>query len=212
MKRIYFKIKEKLVHMFSNKVYETMTELEIALLKKQLNICSSFLEFGAGASTVMAIKIDSIKQVVSVESDAIFWAKLQEENSEMSDAIKSKRLHPLLVNIGVLRGWGYPMGTELKENWPSYSLDPFVKFPNSHELILVDGRFRICCVLNACLHGSTETRILIHDFFNRPQLFVVLPFLNLIERADTLGLFSINQESDKSLIKKYIEIYRDYPE
>ena len=57
-----------------------------------------------------------------------------------------------------------------------------------------------------------DTKILIHDFFNRPNYYVVLHFLKLEERADTLGLFSIKQDTSlKHLAKEYISIYEYLP-
>ena len=48
--------------------------------------------------------------------------------------------------------------------------------------------------------------------FNRPNYYVVLPFLKLEERADTLGLFSIKQDTSlKHLAKEYISIYEYLP-
>ncbi len=38
-----------------------------------------------------------------------------------------------------------------------------------------------------------KAKILIHDFFNRLQYFVVLPFLKLEDRVNTMGLFTIKK-------------------
>lgn len=52
---------------------------------------------------------------------------------------------------------------------------------------------------------------MIHDFFNRPIYFVVCPFLKLEEKADTLGIFSINKRKTIGILKEYISIYEKLP-
>lgn len=116
-----------------------------------------------------------------------------------------------MVNIGVTGKWGYPMNDNNRDYWPAYHSCVF-QSNHSYDTVLVDGRFRISCILHACLYCPQDTKILIHDFFNRPNYYVVLPFLKLEERADTLGLFSIKQDTSlKHLAKEYISIYEYLP-
>jgi len=78
----------------------------------------------------------------------------------------------------------------------------------------VDGRFRISCILQACLHCSARTKIVVHDFFTRPYYFVVLPFLSVEKKEDTMGVFMIHKNNVKqmtALLKEYISIYEYLP-
>ena len=78
----------------------------------------------------------------------------------------------------------------------------------------MDGRFRVACILQACLKCGDRSRILVHDFFNRPAYFVVLPFLNLVCRVDTFGLFKPDVRRVKryrSLIRAYIGLFQYQP-
>ena len=166
-----------------------MTNNELKLLQSAMDHSKSYLEFGSGNSTYMAVATDNIKKITVVESDVTFWETHLMSTPAIYEAVEKGRLHPYLVNIGVTGKWGY-----------------------SYDTVLVDGRFRISCILHACLYCPQDTKILIHDFFNRPNYYVVLPFLKLEERADTLGLFSIKQDTSlKHLAKEYISIYEYLP-
>ena len=43
----------------------------------------------------------SIEKITVVESDSVFWKRLILSNPVIRDSIKQKRLHPLIINIGV---------------------------------------------------------------------------------------------------------------
>ena len=188
-----------------------MTNNELKLLQSAMDHSKSYLEFGSGNSTYMAVATDNIKKITVVESDVTFWETHLMSTPAICEAVEKGRLHPYLVNIGVTGKWGYPMNDNNRDYWPAYHSCVF-QSNHSYDTVLVDGRFRISCILHACLYCPQDTKILIHDFFNRPNYYVVLPFLKLEERADTLGLFSIKQDTSlKHLAKEYISIYEYLP-
>ncbi|WP_232473249.1 hypothetical protein [Brachyspira sp. SAP_772] len=63
---------------------------------------------------------------------------------------------------------------------------------NNIDTILVDGRFRVACVLNSIFYCRNAV-IIIHDFFNREYYNVLLNYLDIVEKADTLGVFKIKK-------------------
>ena len=75
--------------------------------------------------------------------------------------------------------------------------------------ILIDGRFRVACVLQSILHchENPNLQILVHDIWPRKQYYVVLEFLNEVHRVDTLGVFSIR---DNISLKKVERLYHEY--
>ena len=189
-----------------------MTKDELNILSNQLMNCSHYLEFGSGNSTTLAVSAPNIKKITTVESDISFWNKLIFSGPELKQSIESKRLEPLLINIGPTKEWGYPADTSHRHLWPNYSSGVFQNQPY-YDLILIDGRFRVACTLQACIHMPPGTRIIIHDFFNRVHYHVVLPFLTLVDRADTLGLFTIrnNNPDITNIMKELIDIYQYQP-
>jgi hypothetical protein len=161
----------------------------------------------------MAVNTQPISKITVVESDMSFWNDHVLAEASVQEAVSSVRLSPLMVDIGPTGEWGYPLDTVRQENWPLYHSAAF-EGESNYDLILIDGRFRISCILQACLHCSSITRILVHDFFNRPQYFVVFPFLHLKEQTDTMALFSINKNRVNAmagLLQEYIGIYENLP-
>ena len=187
-----------------------MTEKELALLRKALMQSQNYLEFGSGNSTLLATETETIKHITVVESDAFFWNEKLLNIPSIEYGVYTKRIKPLLINIAPTGEWGYPTDSSYQSQWPLYSSSAFHE-KASYDLILVDGRFRVACILQACLHCSPKTKIMIHDFFNRPIYFVVCPFLKLEEKADTLGIFSINKRKTIGILKEYISIYEKLP-
>ena len=169
-----------------------MTEKELNLLQQKMSQTTNYLEFGSGRSTILAAQTANIKKITSVESDADFWKQQVCSDVCIQDAITSKRLCPLLINIGPSTKWGYPLDTSCKQNWPLYHSTAF-EGNFAYDLVLVDGRFRIACILQTCLHCSSDTQLLVHDFFNRPYYFVVLPFFHIEHREDSMVVLILNK-------------------
>lgn len=191
-----------------------MTEQELSLLHKELLHATSYLEFGSGNSTRMAVHLPHLRKITVVESDDTFFQTQVRTDEAVQEALESGRLNYRYVDVGKTGAWGYPLTMERMNAWPDYSSLVF-RHMVDYDLILVDGRFRVACILQACLTCGYKPRILVHDFFNRPAYFVVLPFLNLVRRVDTFGLFKpdlrqVNRY--RSLIKKYIDIFQYHPE
>lgn len=77
-----------------------MTEKELVLLQKALMQSQNYLEFGSGNSTLMATEIETIRQITVVESDASFWKEKLLNIPSIKYAVHTKRIKPLLINIG----------------------------------------------------------------------------------------------------------------
>lgn len=190
-----------------------MTENELNLLQSELRNARYYLEFGSGNSTMLAASLHNIHRMDIVESDDSFFREKVYPVSSVKEALDSGKLVYHYIDVGETGEWGYPVTTDRMEFWPEYHRKAF-RTKTNYDLVLIDGRFRIACILQTCLRCSNKTHILVHDFFNRPHYFVVLPFLNLIKQVDTFGLFKIDARKIKryrSLIKGYIELYQYRP-
>lgn len=184
----------------------TMTSAEKAVLHDYFNQSNHYLEFGAGESTIDASGIDSLQTVTSVESSAIFIEEKLKTNATIAKALIAGKLAFHLVDIGETGTWGYPINHAKQHLWPNYPLSVFSQ-KSKHDLILVDGRFRVACTLSCVMNAPKNCTLLIHDFWNRPEYHVVLPFLQIKDKVDTLGVFKpidrINVTKIQLLIKKY---------
>lgn len=166
---------------------------------------TNYLEFGAGESTIYASSAPMIKTIDSVESSQKYIDENLKPNVEIAKAIAMKKLQFHIVDIGETIAWGYPKDESKKHLWPNYSLSIFSQ-KKFYDLVLVDGRFRVACTLNCILSTPENCTIIIHDFWNRPQYHIVLKYLRVKDKIDTLGVFSkesnINLQELQSLIKE----------
>lgn len=136
-----------------------------------------YLEFGAGESTLKALAADM--DVTTVEADPRFLPKGTIPN-----------FYPHIVDLGKLKTWSRPADTSRKHIWPLYSSIPFAS-GQEYDLILVDGRFRVACLLQSILNCPNAV-IMCHDFTTSDPLrpyTSVLPFVDTIARADSLMVF-----------------------
>ena len=80
-------------------------------------------------------------------------------------------------------------------------------------MALIDGRFRVACTLKLILecHKNSDLKILIHDFWDREEYHVVLRYLDIVDKADTIGLFSIKEPVDLESVRTDYGAYKVNP-
>jgi hypothetical protein len=154
-----------------------------AYFREQLSNARNYLEYGSGGSTVLANQI--VTNLVSVDSDANFLADVKRKLEEKPRRAMTKLIH---VNIGLTEHWGMPVFTRPTRRrvrrWNEYAKAPWRYFrtiSQQPDLILVDGRFRVACVLESLLSLSpvSQTQILLDDYVGRPHYNVVEQFADL---------------------------------
>ena len=183
-----------------------MSQKEIQVLKAHLSQSTSYLEFGAGYSTILCSESQTIQAAVSVDSCREWFETITESSITIRKAITSERLRFRYVDIGPTSHWGYPLDRSRIIQWPEYSQIPWI--PDAgFDLVFVDGRFRVACALKAALSNPGTFSILIHDYPNREHYSVVEEFLERESDNDTLSSFSkrkdINLERLRSVISDY---------
>lgn len=181
---------------------------EIQFIISECVNVKSYLEFGAGGSTFLSLlNFKKISKIISVESDPN-WIVFLKKWTIINKACEENRLHFEYVDIGKTGEWGVPIGGNgAEQKYPDYSSTVFKKEyvqNNSYDLVFIDGRFRVACLLQTVLNVPSTTRIMIHDFCNRPEYHVVLKYVNVIEPMDTLCLFKIKDNINKD------EVLSDY--
>jgi tetratricopeptide (TPR) repeat protein len=182
-------------------IQPAMTASERKLYEKYLQSAPSILEFGAGGSTVLAGKL-GVKNIVSVESDASWLERIS-----YREELKNVQYLPFYVDIGVTGEWGYPTELTSAPRWPNYYNSVWAKIDQSPNLVLVDGRFRVACVLSTLLHLDSQSVIVIHDFWDRPFYHVVLPYLVCIDRVDNIGVFRSRDDIDWRSVARDMAAY-----
>ena len=178
-----------------------MRPREIAVLTSLLRQSGRVLEFGAGGSTALAVKM-GVGTVTSVESDADWIGRLKLDDA-LGRAVEDGRLELLHADVGPVGALGRP--SVKQDSWPNYARRPWSHVGDSKlDLVLIDGRFRVACILETALRMSPATIIAVHDFWNRPGYHVVLPFLDEIGACESLGLFRARGDLDIEAVERLL--------
>ncbi|MCP4545247.1 MAG: hypothetical protein GY835_02135 [bacterium] len=189
----------------------TMTKSEQEILHSHLESSQNYLEFGSGESTIYASKTTAIQSIDSVESSQRYIDDNLKPDADIALALSANRLRFHVIDIGETKAWGNPKDKAKMHLWPNYSLGVFTEHGN-YDLVLVDGRFRVACTLNSILNTPDNCTIVIHDFWNRPEYHIVLRYLEVKDRADTLGVFGKRDNIDVQEVQSLIKVYQYLPD
>ena len=160
-----------------------MSRAEAGLFAELLEAGTFYLEWGSGGSTLAAVR-SKVRQIVSVETDRA-WIDRLKQNEEIAGAVSTKRLIFRHVDVGAVGQWGVPIGEERIRNWPRYAVDPFAATDLNFDVILVDGKFRIHCLLaiaNCAVGGAS---IFLHDYKFRHSYTTADKYFNTVKHADS---------------------------
>jgi hypothetical protein len=155
----------------------------------RLRQSSSYLEYGCGGSTAEAARQG--KSFVSVESDPFYLAAVKKKIDGLPH--HGRFIH---ADIGLTLEWGAPAFTSLNPDrvrrWSTYSTAPWetmtpAQFP---DFILVDGRFRVACVLETVRRlAGRDFEILFDDYVGRPSYVTVERFARLDRMVGRMAVF-----------------------
>lgn len=122
------------------------------------------LEYGSGGSTVLFAAVAD-RTVLSVESDANWVAKMAAWFQQAPAAAKLILHHQ---DIGPTVAWGFPANQAGLLRWPGYATAVWRR-PDfvQPDVVLVDGRFRVSCVLATALFTQKPVRLFFDDYARR---------------------------------------------
>ena len=171
-----------------------MSLAEVACYERHLVGAKAVLEYGTGGSTVLAGKA-GVASLYSVESD-VTWLESVRADPAVAELIAAGRAKLVLVDLGRIGRWGKPKNKMWMPWWPGYARRPW-QDGFKPDLVLVDGRFRVSCIMQALLNGGPGTKIVVHDFWRRHYYHAVLEFAAPIDRADSMVVLqSKGQKAD----------------
>lgn len=184
-----------------------MSDNEIGLFNKVIKKSEVYLEFGMGGSTFHVLK-NSNAIVYSIDS-CQNWIKGM-KNYFYIRRMEKKRLKLFHVNIGRTRKWGFPEDNSNSHLFPEYSAGIFKNTDLTADTVLIDGRFRVACTLKTVLeYGENKNlRLIIHDFWNRPDYHIVLKYLTEIESADTMCVLRVKDNVDMDAVAAEYDNYK----
>ena len=166
-----------------------MTIEESDFFKECLSGVRRYYEYGIGGSTLFAWNLLN-KSGLNFK---VFGIDTSSEWVEKVKAAINDDMHVELefLNIGPTENWGHPVDkTPNLELWPLYPMGIYriLKY-RELDLVLIDGRFRVACLIQTVLACQTFTKILIHDYENRPFYHVIEKWVSKKKSVGTLALF-----------------------
>ena len=211
----------KIINDFLNSVYlfifgmfyfkPRMETSEIVLLMKYLHNAVNYLEFGLGGSTCLACNYSNIKNIYTVEASEK-WIELLKKYSLIQNHLSEKKIIIDYIDInGDDDNWSYPKNDVKKHNWKNY-YNPWNSISFKPDFILIDGRFRVACLLHCLLNiYNTDHNCVIgiHDYSIRDHYHIVEKFLNILEYKETLYIFTIRVYIDIKDIKCILYNYEN---
>lgn len=143
----------------------SLPEAEAGYLRRAYKEARVILEYGSGGSSVFGAHQPG-KLIFSVESDWKWALSLQYRFDEADLPSPVIVYH---VDIGETGKWGRAKDDS---GWRRFYRYPTAIWSESFfrqpDLILIDGRFRAACFVNACLRIREPVTILFDDYKDRP--------------------------------------------
>jgi hypothetical protein len=174
------------------------------LFKNTIATAKIYAEYGCGASTIWVANNTNC-DIYSVDSSKKWLAIVQEKITRLN----SVNLH--WADVGEIKAWGRPLNYEKFDNFNSYT-DWFWSKNISPDVVLIDGRFRVCCFLTSLLHANEGTFLIFDDYADskRTHYWFVERFIKPVRTFGRQALFVVPNKNtlDLDLLKKSIESFR----
>jgi hypothetical protein len=151
---------------------------------------NSVFEFGLGESTRIAAAV-GVPVFSGVDSDAVY----------VSESRKTSPSHFkfYFADVGLTGHWGMPLKVASKQVM-QYQLSALQSEKLPFDVYLVDGRYRVASACAAFLHaskyGKKNVSVLMHDYHERPEYYVVQDFADIIERSPSGNLVLFQRKTD----------------
>ena len=173
------------------------------LFKKSIEGIKIYGEYGCGQSSKWVLSNTSSK-VISVDSSKEWVKKVKKENKNYKS-----RLIINHVDLGKVGNWGRPISYEKSYKFSDYT-DFIWKQPEKPKLVLIDGRFRVCCFLTSLKFAEAGTKIIFDDYVNRPYYHFIEKYVSRRNECGRQCLFIVPSKSkiDIDSLNKDIDSFR----
>jgi len=183
---------------------------DINMFRRYLSKATNYLEFGSGGSTIEVLKSNNIKSIYSIENDITWYNRLTNIVKDNS-LDKDKEFNFIYIPMKVKKNfWGHPTKQVSESVHRSYTdilynldMDKLLNF----DLILIDGRYRVACLLKLYELISDNCIILFDDFLNRDIYHIVLDYYTIIEKGLDNRMVVMVKKTALTVNKELIEEY-----
>lgn len=170
-----------------------MTELEVKMFSDYVRGVSNYMEFGATGSALLAHSLGA-KKITVIDSNLSLLERLKSKIEQNENIIISH------ADIGPTKEWGVPVDQKDAYRWSSYYLDVWKSMRDKPDVIVIGGRFRVACALQAIARCGPNCIILFTDFWQRDNYYAVLKYCKIIDRIDQLAILKPLNYIDGSAI------------
>ena len=187
----------------------TNSEQELDYLEMHLGESKKYLEFGSGASTLMALRNSSLS-IVSFDTSKEYLEYLASDIKLLN--LPQENLTLSFVDIGPTGEWGRPLDESLNKNFPRYSRVPFEFINSIHflpDLILIDGRFRVAVFVQVIINCPGSI-VIFDDYNDRPQYFEIETLLKPFENCGRMAVFKSPYHLHTGQMKIALELLEKY--
>lgn len=175
---------------------------EDLLFKDAIENCTVYGEYGCGQSSVWVAN-NTDCQLISVDTSAEWIENVQQLVG------KRDRFSIFHIDLGPLASWGRPTSYVKMDFFDEYT-DRIWQQKTKPDLVLIDGRFRVCCFLT-CLKLADEGTVLIFDdYIPRAKYKIVEDFLKPIKTNSRQAKFIVppKHELDLEKLDRMIDRFR----
>jgi len=145
--------------------------------------CDRYLEFGSGQSTIW-MSYHTMAEVTSVETSPL--------HAVATRSAVGRSVDIEVLDLGLIADWGRPIDYSCRERFSHYQQFGYNRLnDNENNLVLIDGRFRVACTLNAFLLSPIGTYVIVDDYLYRPHYHCVSEFLEPTEMCGEQALFVV---------------------
>lgn len=164
-----------------------------ALFKEEIKNVDVYGEYGCGKTTKWVLNNTSAN-VIADDTSSEWIAAVK------NDIVSSSRLDINYTNLGKTVGYGYPVSFEKIEYFSDYT-DYIWKQNKRPELVLVDGRFRVCCFLSCLKYADVGTKIIFDDYTDRPHYHFVEKYVQRVKEFRRQCLFVVPSKSELNMVE-----------
>ena len=155
---------------------------------KHVSKAKIYAEYGVGQSTDWVYQNTSAK-ILAVDTSMQWIEKVTADKT-------APRLDVQWVDLGELGDWGWPLTYKQRDNFIQYVKSPWGRSATP-DVVLIDGRFRVCCFFTSLLQAAPGTIIVFDDYIVRPHYHIVEELLPPFEWCGRQAIFSVPAEFDR---------------
>lgn len=150
-------------------------------------------EYGLGASTLW-MDANTSARIIGVDTSADWVVQTQ--------AQLTRDVHDIVhIDVGPVAKWGRPRSFRKRRNFIHY-IEGIWTSDAVPDVVLIDGRFRVACLLTTLLHARPGTRIVFDDYIGRKTYHLVEEFVPPDAKNTRQAMFTVPERRNMTAIKR----------